>query len=271
MSLKALAPFVVRTVSAMAVATLSAHFVFRRLEAKQKRRRRGWYLLVGTYTQPLCADPFAGIGGVPHDSSKVGRGIYVLWLDAATGSLELMSVCELGRGLPNPSYLTVHPSKRFVYACHETSEGIGEPVPPEPAVAPGGGGLAAAAPKDSAAESSRSSDLGGGGAASSGMASSMTSSVSSRGGGGVSALAVEEAADGSGVALRVLNAAPSRGNNPCFCVADRTGRCLLVANYGGAPLTDDDEDRGASVAMLPLSRSGDGTLNTAKVGFGWLE
>ena len=38
------------------------------------QRKRGWFVLVGCYTEPRQADPFLGVGGVPHDESRVGSG-----------------------------------------------------------------------------------------------------------------------------------------------------------------------------------------------------
>ncbi|MCX8036377.1 MAG: lactonase family protein [Candidatus Sumerlaeia bacterium] len=65
--------------------------------------------------------------------------------------------------------------------------------------------------------------------------------VSEMGGsGGVSAYAI--AADGS---LRLLNTQPSRGAGPCHVNVDKTGRCVLVANYGSG-----------SVAVLPIRDDG---------------
>ena len=73
-------PFLVRMVSCVVAATLTSKILFQRWQKKLPRqRRRGYYILVGSYTEPLMADPFAGVGGVPHDATKVGKGIYVLY------------------------------------------------------------------------------------------------------------------------------------------------------------------------------------------------
>lgn len=60
-------------------------------------------------------------------------------------------------------------------------------------------------------------------------------------GGGVSAFAVDQATGG----LTFLNRQSSRGNGPCHLMTDRTGRYVLVANYGSG-----------SVAMLPIQPDG---------------
>jgi 6-phosphogluconolactonase len=52
------------------------------------------------------------------------------------------------------------------------------------------------------------------------------------------------AIDGSG-GLRPLNQSSTRGTGPCYVSVDRTGRHLLVANYGGG-----------SVAVLPIAADG---------------
>jgi 6-phosphogluconolactonase len=59
--------------------------------------------------------------------------------------------------------------------------------------------------------------------------------------GAVSAFAIERATG----ALTRLNEQPSEGGAPCYVSVDRTGRALLVANYGGG-----------NVALLPIEPSG---------------
>jgi 6-phosphogluconolactonase len=65
-------------------------------------------------------------------------------------------------------------------------------------------------------------------------------------GGAVSAFAIDQATG----TLRLLNQKSSRGRGPCHVSVDKTGRCALVANYGGG-----------SVACLPIR--GDGRLADA--------
>lgn len=59
--------------------------------------------------------------------------------------------------------------------------------------------------------------------------------------GGVSAFAI----DGRTGKLRALNQQPSGGVGPCHLAVDKTGKAVLVANYGGG-----------SVASLPIGRDG---------------
>ena len=59
--------------------------------------------------------------------------------------------------------------------------------------------------------------------------------------GSVSAFAIE----GASGRLRSLNQSSSKGSGPCYLSLDRTGRHLLVANYGGG-----------SVAVLPVGSDG---------------
>ncbi len=59
--------------------------------------------------------------------------------------------------------------------------------------------------------------------------------------GGVSAFAVDAATG----ALTLLNQQPSLGASPCYVSLDRTGKSVLVANYGGG-----------NVALLPLRPDG---------------
>jgi 6-phosphogluconolactonase len=60
--------------------------------------------------------------------------------------------------------------------------------------------------------------------------------------GAVAALSIDRQAQGE---LKLINRQPSAGDGPCHVVVDPTGRCLLVANYGGG-----------SVAALPISDDG---------------
>ncbi len=60
-------------------------------------------------------------------------------------------------------------------------------------------------------------------------------------GGAVSAFAIDPASGD----LTFLNRQSSRGADPCHLTVDRTGRCVLVANYGGG-----------SVALLPVGDDG---------------
>ena len=58
---------------------------------------------------------FLFIGG--YNDKAPGKGIYVYSFDAATGKASWISNTE---GIVNPSYLTVDPQGKFVYACTDT-------------------------------------------------------------------------------------------------------------------------------------------------------
>src|ERR1700744_148361 len=62
-----------------------------------------FYLFVGTYT------------------TGTGKGIYLYRFDAATGKASLLNVTDID----NPSYLTLSPDGRYVYAVNENPPGKG--------------------------------------------------------------------------------------------------------------------------------------------------
>ncbi len=131
------------------------------------------WLYVGTYTH----------GKMPSE------GIYLLELDLASGRLTTKGAVAK---LADPSFLAIHPTRKFLYAVNELD------------------------------------------------------SFNGRKGGGVSALRIDPA-DGK---LRLLNQQSSVGSGPCHLSVDRTGKNVLVANYGSG-----------SVACLPIQA--DGSLNAA--------
>jgi 6-phosphogluconolactonase len=125
------------------------------------------------------------------------RGIYLSQLDPATGAL---SPAELAGEVKNPSFLAIHPNRKFVYAVSEVADAGGKPT------------------------------------------------------GAVSAFAVEPKSG----KLKLLNQQSSQGAGPCHLVVDATGKCVLVANYGGG-----------SCAALPIGtdgRLGDATAAIQHVG-----
>ena len=65
------------------------------------------YLYVGTYT------------------TSASEGIYVYRMHPTTGALELASATEAGE---NPSFLAIHPQRRYLYAVNEVSEFEGNPA-----------------------------------------------------------------------------------------------------------------------------------------------
>lgn len=112
------------------------------------------------------------------------KGIYVFRFDPATGRL---TSPELAAETPSPSFLAIHPGKRFLYAANEAANVAGKPV------------------------------------------------------GAVSAFKL----DAKTGQLSLLNQESSEGAGPCYLAVDRTGKCLLVANYGSG-----------SIAALPIRADG---------------
>ena len=74
-------------------------------------------VFVGTYTEPILF----GTGAVLEGK---GKGIYAYRLDPSSGALE---PCGLTTGVPNPSFLALDPSHRFLYAVNELKSFAGAP------------------------------------------------------------------------------------------------------------------------------------------------
>jgi len=125
---------------------------------------------VGTYT-----------GGSGDDKSQ---GIYLLELDLRSATL---STPRVAGAAVNPSFLAIHPSRKFLYAVNELGEFQGRPS------------------------------------------------------GAVSAFSIDPA---SGT-LTLLNQQSSVGSGACHLVVDRSGKNVLVANYGSG-----------SAACLPIEADG---------------
>jgi 6-phosphogluconolactonase len=121
---------------------------------------------VGTYTGPKS------------------QGIYAYRLDLKTGACTSLGLAAEAK---SPSFLAIHPNRKFLYAVNEISDMGGKPT------------------------------------------------------GGVSAFAI----DAQTGKLKFLNHQPSQGAGPCHLVVDRTGKTVLVANYGGG-----------SVASFPIQPDG---------------
>jgi 6-phosphogluconolactonase len=113
-----------------------------------------------------------------------GQGIYVSRLDTSTGKL---TAPELAVETPNPSFLAIHPGRKFLYAVSEIDQFNGKKS------------------------------------------------------GAVSAFAIDPVTG----KLTLLNKVASRGAGPCHLIVDKTGKNVLVANYGGG-----------SVAVLPILADG---------------
>ena len=112
------------------------------------------------------------------------QGIYVSQFDPATGNL---SRPELAAKTASPSFLAVHPTRRYLYAVGETSSLGGKRM------------------------------------------------------GAVNAFRIDEQTG----QLTLLNQQSSGGGGPCHLAVDKTGKCVLVANYGSG-----------SIAALPIQADG---------------
>jgi 6-phosphogluconolactonase len=123
-------------------------------------------LFIGTYSGPRS------------------KGIYSSRLDAQTGKL---TPPELAAEARSPSFLALHPNRRYLYAVGEVDTFEGKKA------------------------------------------------------GAVSAFSV----DSKSGKLTLLNQQSSGGPGPCHLAVDRTGQCLLVANYGGG-----------SIEALPIETDG---------------
>jgi 6-phosphogluconolactonase len=136
--------------------------------ARPQASSDNFLVYVGTYTAPRTKS----------------TGIHAYRFNASTGDLAALGVAA---ETPNPSFLAVHPSCRFLYAANEISDYEGQRA------------------------------------------------------GSVSAFSID-AASGR---LTLLNRVSTRGAGACHLNTDRTGRALLVANYGGG-----------SVAAFPIAADG---------------
>lgn len=91
----------VKSASAFALAPS----MFAAVEAAHAERGR-LFAYAGAYTSAV-------------DSSAHGEGIYLFEVDAITGEL---SEARLAAKTPNPSWICIHPSKKFLYAINEMSD-----------------------------------------------------------------------------------------------------------------------------------------------------
>jgi len=166
--------FILRT-TLVAALTALAWTAALEMPAKAQASGSDYFVYFGTYTR------------------GPSKGIYAYRFEPAAGKFTPLG---LAAESPNPSFLAVHPSGRFLYAANEHEEGDG----------PG---------KNN----------------------------------NVSAFAVNQ----TNGKLTFVNKVSSRGEGPCHVTVDKTGKTLLVANYGSG-----------SVAALPIQA--DGRLGEA-VGF----
>jgi 6-phosphogluconolactonase len=150
------------------------------------------YMYFGTYTGFKFVSHSATIGvGESHS-----KGIYVSRFHAATGEV---SEPELAAEIANPSFLTIHPNHRFLYAVSEDPLSLGPP-------------------QDHASY--------------------------------VSAYAIESATG----RLRLLNTVPTGGTSTCYLSMDKTGKFVLLANFGSGSISvvrvNDDGSLGQQTAFV---------------------
>ena len=145
------------------------------LAAQAPAQDKDFFMYVGTYTGFKYihhSKPF----GLGESHSK---GIYVSRFNAATGQL---SEPELATEMINPSFLTISPNHRFLYAVSEDPLSVGPPLD--------------------------------------------HSSY-------VSAFAIDPATG----KLRLLNTVPASGTSTCHISMDKTGKYVMVANFGSGSVS----------------------------------
>jgi 6-phosphogluconolactonase len=134
-----------------------------------------FFMYVGTYTGFKYVH-HSKTWGVGESHSK---GIYVSRFHAATGEL---GEPELAAEVVNPSFLTISPNHRFLYAVSEDPLSLGPPLD--------------------------------------------HSSY-------VSAFAIDQTTG----KLRLLNTAPASGTSTCFISIDKTGKFVMMANFGSGSIS----------------------------------
>jgi 6-phosphogluconolactonase len=134
-----------------------------------------FFMYVGTYTGFKYVH-HSKTWGVGESHSK---GIYVSRFHAATGEI---SEPELAAEVVNPSFLTISPNHRFLYAVSEDPLSLGPPLD--------------------------------------------HSSY-------VSAFAIDQTTG----KLRLLNTAPASGTSTCFISIDKTGKFVMMANFGSGSVS----------------------------------
>src|SRR3954471_9277660 len=136
---------------------------------------KDYFVYVGTYTgfKFVRRSKTHGVG------ESHSKGIYVSRFNADTGEL---GEAQLAAEMINPSFLTISPNHRFLYAVSEDPYSVGPPL-------------------DHASY--------------------------------VSAFAI----DSSTGKLRLLNTVPTSGTSTCFISMDRTGKFVLMANFGSGSVS----------------------------------
>ncbi len=136
---------------------------------------KDYFVYVGTYTGFKFVRR-SKTNGVGESHSK---GIYVSRFHADTGEL---GEAQLAAEMINPSFLTISPNHRFLYAVSEDPYSVGPPL-------------------DHASY--------------------------------VSAFAIDSATG----KLRILNTVPTSGTSTCFISMDKTGKFVLMANFGSGSVS----------------------------------
>jgi 6-phosphogluconolactonase len=127
-------------------------------------------------------DQIAFIG--TYTNSGASKGIYAFWMDSKSGK---MTPIGLVGEETNPSFLAIHPTRKYLYAVSEIANYQGQKT------------------------------------------------------GAVSAFSI----DASTGKLTFLNRVSAKGDGTCYVAVDKTGKNVLIANYGGG-----------SVAVLPIDTDG---------------
>jgi 6-phosphogluconolactonase len=126
-------------------------------------------------------DQIAFIG--TYTNGGASKGIYAFWMDSKSGK---MTPIGLVGEETNPSFLAIHPSRKYLYAVSEIANYQGQKT------------------------------------------------------GAVSAFSIDAAGK-----LTFLNRVSAKGDGTCYVAVDKTGKNVLIANYGGG-----------SVAVLPIDSDG---------------
>jgi 6-phosphogluconolactonase len=166
---------------------------------------KDFFMYVGTYTGFKYVH-HSKTWGVGESHSK---GIYVSRFHAATGEV---SEPELAAQVVNPSFLTISPNHRFLYAVSEDPLSLGPPLD--------------------------------------------HSSY-------VSAFAIDQTTG----QLRRLNTAPASGTSTCFISIDKTGKYVMMANFGSGSVSvlrvKEDGSLGELTAFIQnIGRSVDPSIQT---------
>jgi 6-phosphogluconolactonase (cycloisomerase 2 family) len=79
----------------------------------------GWPAIASALQTGKRMLAFVGTDTVPVDGAANGKGIYLFEVDAVTGGLKLV---KLAAETASPSWLCLHPSRKYLYAVNEVSD-----------------------------------------------------------------------------------------------------------------------------------------------------